>query len=300
MPIRTDIQSNFLNLFNKVFENEALEIGNKLNVFMLKISNNQFNYSGLNEELENALITYALSRHTYDELVAQKKFGNLSTQAREKLRRAQSNTGELGELLLYCLLESHLHAPKLLTKLELKTSSNEYVKGTDGVHLLKIDNASYQLVFGESKLHSDLESGIVSAFNSIKTLIENGLDKMRYEIHLVNTNLLKETVSDESYDILKKILIPSENDEDLNIDNSFGVFLGFDVNISEDERCVNNNEFRNNILEKIKASIIEITPTINKHLKKKEFIGYNFYFYIVPFSELEKARVDIINKLKNN
>lgn len=300
MPIRTDIQSNFLNLFTKVFENEALENGNKLNVFMLKISNNQFNYSGLNEELENALITYALSRHTYDELVAQKKFGNLSTQAREKLRRAQSNTGELGELLLYCLLESHLHAPKLLTKLELKTSSNEYVKGTDGVHLLKIDNASYQLVFGESKLHSDLGSGIVSAFNSIKTLIENGLDKMRYEIHLVNTNLLKETVSDESYDILKKILIPSENDEDLNIDNSFGVFLGFDVNISEDERCVSNNEFRNNILEKIKASIIEIIPTINKYLKKKEFIGYNFYFYIVPFSELEKARVDIINKLKNN
>lgn len=300
MPIRTDIQSNFLNLFTKVFENEALENGNKLNVFMLKISNNQFNYSGLNEELENALITYALSRNTYDELVAQKKFGNLSTQAREKLRRAQSNTGELGELLLYCLLESHLHAPKLLTKLELKTSPNEYVKGTDGVHLLKIDNASYQLVFGESKLHSDLESGIVSAFDSIKTLIENGLDKMRYEIHLVNTNLLKETVSDESYDILKKILIPSENDEDLNIDNSFGVFLGFDVNISEDERCVSNNEFRNNILEKIKASIIEITPTINKYLKKKEFIGYNFYFYIVPFSELEKARVDIINKLKNN
>ena len=300
MPIRTDIQSNFLNLFTKVFENEALENGNKLNVFMLKISNNQFNYSGLNEELENALITYALSRHTYDELVVQKKFGNLSTQAREKLRRAQSNTGELGELLLYCLLESHLHAPKLLTKLELKTSPNEYVKGTDGVHLLKIDNASYQLVFGESKLHSDLESGIVSAFDSIKTLIENGLDKMRYEIHLVNTNLLKETVSDESYYILKKILIPSENDEDLNIDNSFGVFLGFDVNISEDERCVSNNEFRNNILEKIKASIIEITPTINKYLKKKEFIGYNFYFYIVPFSELEKARVDIINKLKNN
>ena len=72
MPIRTDIQSNFLNLFAKVFENETLENGNKLNVFMLKVSNNQFNYSGLNEELENALISYALSRHTYDELVAQK------------------------------------------------------------------------------------------------------------------------------------------------------------------------------------------------------------------------------------
>lgn len=300
MPIRTDIQSNFLNLFTKVFENEALENGNKLNVFMLKISNNQFNYSGLNEELENALITYALSRLTYDELVAQKKFGNLSTQAREKLRRAQSNTGELGELLLYCLLESHLHAPKLLTKLELKTSANEYVKGADGVHLLKIDNTSYQLVFGESKLHADLKSGITSAFASIKTMLENDLDKMRYEVHLVNTNILKETTSEESYEILKKILIPSENDEDLNIDNSFGVFIGFDISISDEERLVSNADFRKNILEKIKSYILEVIPTINELLKKNEFIGYNFYFYILPFSELDKARKDIINRLKNN
>ena len=43
--------------------------------------------------------------------------------------------------------------------------------------------------------------------NNLDKNLENGLDKMRYEIHLVNTNLLKETVSDESYDILKKILI---------------------------------------------------------------------------------------------
>ena len=244
MLIRTDIQSNFLNLFTKILENYDLEYGNKLNAFMLKISNNQFNYGGLSEELQNALITYALSRHTCDELIKQQKYGNLSAQAREKLKAAENNTGELGELLLYCLLESHLQAPKLLTKLELKTAANDYVKGADGVHLLKIDDTSYQIVFGESKLHADLQSGITSAFKSIKTMLDNGLDRMRYEIHLVNANLLKETIQDEnSYEILKKILIPSENDEDLNIDNSFGVFLGFDIPISDDERRVSNSEF---------------------------------------------------------
>jgi hypothetical protein len=266
---------------------------------MLKISNNQFNYGGLSEELQNALITYALSRHTCDELIKQQKYGNLSAQAREKLKAAENNTGELGELLLYCLLESHLQAPKLLTKLELKTAANDYVKGADGVHLLKIDDTSYQIVFGESKLHADLQSGITSAFKSIKTMLDNGLDKMRYEIHLVNANLLKETIQDEnSCEILKKILIPSENDEDLNIDNSFGVFLGFDIPISDDERRVSNSEFRNNILEKIKTRIFDIVPTINEILKDNKFAGYNFYFYIVPFSELAKVRVNVIDKLK--
>lgn len=298
MLLNSDIQNNFLNLFTKVFENEPIENGNKLNVFMLKISNNSFNYNNLSEELENSLITYALSRHTCEQLIEQKKYGNLVSQAKEKLRKANSNTGELGELLLYCLLESHLQAPKLLTKLELKTAANDYVKGADGVHLLKINDSSYQIVFGESKLHTDLKGGISSAFSSIKTMLDNGLDKMRYEIHLVNTNLLKEAASDESYDILKKILIPSENDEDLNIDNSFGVFLGFDFSISEDERRVSNDEFRSNILDRIKASINDTILNINSFLKKNEYIGYSFYFYIMPFSELDKTRKEIIGNLE--
>lgn len=298
MLLNSDIQNNFLNLFTKVFENEPIENGNKLNVFMLKISNNSFNYNNLSEELENSLITYALSRHTCEQLIEQKKYGNLVSQAKEKLRKANSNTGELGELLLYCLLESHLQAPKLLTKLELKTAANDYVKGADGVHLLKINDSSYQIVFGESKLHTDLKGGISSAFSSIKTMLDNGLDKMRYEIHLVNTNLLKEAASDESYDILKKILIPSENDEDLNIDNSFGVFLGFDFSISEDERRVSNDEFRSNILDRIKANINDTILNINSFLKKNEYIGYSFYFYIMPFSELDKTRKEIIGNLE--
>ena len=164
--------------------------------------------------------------------------------------------------------------------------------------MLKIGDASYQMVFGESKLHGDLKSGIISAFESIKTMLDNDLDKMRYEVHLVNTNLLKETVSEDSYEILKKILIPSENDENLNLDNSFGVFLGFDISMSDDERRVSNAEFRTIISEKVKSSINKIVPTINEQLKKNEFIGYNFYFYILPFSDLDKTRTEIINRLK--
>lgn len=72
MPLRTDVQNNFLNLFSKILENEPLENGNVLNLFALKISNNSFSYENLTEELGNILTTYALSRSTYDELCAQK------------------------------------------------------------------------------------------------------------------------------------------------------------------------------------------------------------------------------------
>lgn len=287
MPLRTDVQNNFLNLFSKILENEPLENGNVLNLFALKISNNSFSYENLTEELGNILTTYALSRSTYDELCAQKKYTSLVVKAKEKLRKAESNDGELGEILLYCMLESHLNAPKLLTKLELKTAVNNYVNGADGVHLLKIDNSTYQFIFGESKLDANLQSGIYDAFKSINTLLKDDLNKLRYEISLVNSNILKETADEESTIILKKLLIPTENNEDLNIDHSFGIFLGFDIQITDEERKMRNSDFRALMSSKVEKAVKDVLPTINNQIKKNEFVGYSFYIYIIPFSDLK-------------
>ncbi len=297
MLLRIDIQSSFLNLFTKALENEPLERDNRLNVFVLKATNNRFDYGGLIEELENALITYALSRRTVGELVQQRKFGNLSSYAREKLRKAEQNTGELGELLLYCFLETHLNAPKLLTKLELKTSANDYVKGADGVHLLQLDDRTFQIIFGESKLHGDLNQGIRAAFESIGEMVGNGLNKIFFEKHLIDSNLLKENVSEDKLQFLKKILVPSENDENLEVDYSFGVFLGFDIPITEEERQVSNSQFRINIVDKVKEAVTQQISMINRYLQREHFVGYQFYFYVMPFDELAKIRTQIIKNL---
>ena len=268
MPLRIDVPEKFLNLFHKIFENEPIENGNKLNLFSLKISNNAFSYATLVEELGDILTAYALSRSAYDELCSQKKYTTLVSKAKERLRKAESNDGELGEILLYTMLEAHLKAPKLLTKLELKTDPNHYVNGADGVHLLKIDDNTFQFIFGESKLYSDLKKGVKKAHD------------------------------EHSVDLLKKLLIPRENDEDLNIDHSFGIFLGFDVEITDDERKLNNADFRETIYEKVENAVRAILPTINDHIKQDDFRGYSFYIYIVPFSELKKQRKKMIAELK--
>lgn len=298
MPLRTDVQNNFMNLFSKIIENEPLENGNTLNLFALRITNNCFSYETLTEELGNILTTYALSRSTYDELCTQKKYASLVTKAKEKLRKAESNDGELGEILLYCMLESHLNAPKLLTKLELKTAVNNYVNGADGVHLLKIDDSTYQFIFGESKLDSNLQTGIYEAFKSINTLLKDDLNRLRYEISLVNSNILKETATEESTTILKKLLIPTENDENLNIDHSFGIFLGFDIPISDEEQKMKNSDFRTLMNGKIEKAVRDVLTTLNNQIKKSEFVGYSFYIYIIPFSELDNTRKKIIENLK--
>ena len=84
MPLRIDVPENFLNLFHKIFENEPVENGNKLNLFSLKISNNAFSYADLVEELGDILTAYALSRSTYDALCSQKKYTTLVSKAKER------------------------------------------------------------------------------------------------------------------------------------------------------------------------------------------------------------------------
>ncbi|MGT2846876.1 Hachiman antiphage defense system protein HamA [Streptococcus massiliensis] len=106
-----------------------------LDLFLLPINARNFDYNSVSDNLIESVADYALSWKIRDKY--KDKAMTLSKKAREKFKEATKNDGELGELLLFCFLEGHLEAPKILTKLELKTSNQLYVNGSDGVHLKK-------------------------------------------------------------------------------------------------------------------------------------------------------------------
>lgn len=294
--LEKNIKEDFLDLFYNDICDEELENKNRLNLFTLKVKNNAFSYDELIAELGNKLHYFALSRKQINQLKKDDKLNDLVKKAKAKLKHHTDNEGELGEILLYCLLESHLNAPKILTKLELKTNSNDYVKGADGVHLLKLSDSDYQLILGESKLNSDLKKGIYEAFGSINKLLTS-TSKMEFEIDLINSELVKEAYEEDSYDVLKKIIVPSAKEDETYLDYSFGIFLGFDIAITDVELKLSNSEFRTNIREKIKNEILKAKDSINYQLKKKGYTGYQFYVYVVPFSDLQNKRKDIIKQI---
>lgn len=294
--IDTSVKDSFLDLFYHDIEDMKLDKSNSLNVFTLKVRNNKFAYDDLVELLSNQLYHFALSRTEVKKLKETEQFGSLVSKAKSKFRNYVSNEGELGEVLLYCLLEAHLNAPKILSKLEIKTAHNDYVKGADGVHLLKINDSNYQLILGESKLNSDLSKGIYESFNSISTLLsEEG--KLDFEVGLVNSQLVKEAFDEVLYTHLKKVIMPSAREDETNLDYSFGIFLGFDIEISEVESDQTNPEFRTYIRGKIKSHIEERISKINYQINKSQFIGYNFNIYIIPFSDLEMKRKELLQQL---
>jgi len=294
MLLKTEIKEDFLKLFHHDIIDYDLGNQNRLNLFNLRISNNRFTYEELTQELFDNIITFSLSRQELEKY-KDSRGGKTFKAAIEKFRDYSSNEGELGEILLYCFLEAHLNAPKILTKLEIKTSNNHYVNGADGVHLLKLDNNNFQLVFGESKLNSDLREGIYEAFNSVTKFIKS--NKIGFEINLVNSQLIKESIDKETYQYLKKIIMPNANEDKYNLDNSFGIFLGFDIEINDDKKNLPNKKFRKYLRKEIKKIVTDAIDSIKYQIKNKDLWGYDFYIYTVPFTDLSDERKQIIKNI---
>lgn len=273
---------------------------NTLDLFMLRINANEFDYALLVNNLFEPIITYSLSRKVQADYA--NKPHTLTKKALTRFVDYCNNTGELGELLLYAFLECHLHAPKILTKLELKTSTSVYVNGADGVHYLKLPNGNYQLIFGESKTIDDMTDALRDAFTSIADF-KNQVNKdgkaksgINYEKSLISDNLTKETFSDEDAEFIRNLIYPKKENTFL-VDDAFGVFIGYNMYISPDDKKLPNDVFH----DKVKASICNAVKAkislINKYIDDKGLTGHSFHIYILPFTDLAKSRKRVLEEL---
>ena len=292
--------NNFLDSFRKIQEKDINE-KNKLNIFMININANEFDYKLLEENLRDPIISYAISRKVKEKYKNQA--GTLVHKAKEKFVEYFQNDGELGELLLYCFLETHLKAAKILSKLELKTTNKKYVNGSDGVHYLKLPNGNYQLIFGESKMYTDLYDALGDAFKSIKEFKDEINSKgekksgVRYEKGLISDNLNKE-FDEEDEKFLMDLIYPKGSNE-FDVDDAFGIFIGYQINVTTEERKLSPDAFRELIKNKIINEIDKLEKSIETRIKNKQLEGHNFYIYIVPFTEIENTRKEILKEVIN-
>jgi Cap4 SAVED domain len=81
-----------------------------------------------------------------------------------------STRGEIGELLLHLACVLHMGTVPVMCKLVLKSSSNDTVKGFDGIHIL-LKGPDFELWLGESKFYVDPQEAIRDAVASVQTHI---------------------------------------------------------------------------------------------------------------------------------
>lgn len=273
-----------------------------LDLFLLPINARNFDYECVADNLIESVAEYALSwkiREKYKD-----KAMTLSKTARDKFKKADVNDGELGELLLFCFLEGHLEAPKILSKLELKTSNKLYVNGSDGVHLKKVSDQRYHLVFGESKTYTNLSDAFKNAFKSIYEFKNEINDKdeeksgISFERGLISSYIEPIMFDDDEEEILNILLYPENKPKsDIRLDDAFSIFVGYEIDITKEQKELSSDEFPDKIEKKIISQIKNYKNEIYELIKKYGLIGYTFYIFIMPFTDIDKNRKKILKRV---
>lgn len=144
---------------------------------------------------------------------------------KKAVRKISQHTakGEFGELLLFTLLDIYFDAPKILSKISLKTSRRVAVFGADAVHAQYVDG-TLRLYLGESKLHKSFSSAATSAATSIKS----SLDKYCDEYDIIDTHIdfpeMEAEIREELIDLLNPF---TEDNEEISDILHTPCFIGF-------------------------------------------------------------------------
>lgn len=86
--------------------------------------------------------------------------------------RHPSRASEVGEVLAYCIAQTHLSAAQVASKMALKTSANMPVHGLDGVHAA-FENGALTIYFLEAKLASGARVGATRYAKSAADFLAN-------------------------------------------------------------------------------------------------------------------------------
>jgi hypothetical protein len=241
--------------------------------------------------LRKYIFTYCFPRTRYKHQDAF-DIGDLTWEARDKFFNPSdpSNSGELGEIALYFLLEGYLKAPQIVSKMSLKTTDGENFKGSDGIHFGRYNDKNC-IFYCESKLDKE-------RCDALRYCIESVIDfhntKKDFEVSLIRNNI------DVDNQELRKAIIDyldpaSEKTEDWIEINA--CFVGYNW----DKFTIIEQQTDNTLLqEELKNMYKEDIEHIKNYLQKRidpSKTKQRFYFFIIPFKDVERLRVKFMELL---
>jgi hypothetical protein len=234
----------------------------------LPISSSEISYTAFFEEIKNGI----LHNFVFSCKEVQEKLGVESKEAAEKLfekaiRKLSQHTakGELGELILFTLLDVYFKAPKILSKISFKTNPRMPVFGADAVHC-QFHGGVPRLYLGESKLHKSFKSAATDAAKSMA----NTQDKYQDEFDLLDSHMDFENIDENIKYALLDVLDPF-SDNDLSEVIHLPCFIGFaepdlmSSIVSEEEFVGKYNEiaadYIGDFFEKVEQRELDIDKT---------------------------------------
>lgn len=206
--------------------------------------------------------------------------------------------GEAGELILYVLLEWVLKAPRLVSKMYLKTSANMPVHGSDGIHIgYDPDSDIISIYFGESKLYQSFSSAADAAFKSILDFVSNSGQVAR-EIEILNNLSDLEILPTEFQTRISEYINPySKSSQSLNKRLVHACLLGFEYGfygrLSKADPAKVAAIFEERYKKRIASACRVVERRYAEQLPPKE----NLHLFLLPFPSLSDFRKSFYGKL---
>lgn len=263
--------------------NFALPNTSTMRTYRLNAENCVFVYDGLNDFLLDHIGNYIYSRAQIDSFETTGKTHSIARRAIDLLKKVynfdeDSIGDELGDILLYFLLEGKLLAPKLFSKIEL-TQNGGSIANSYGVHLLPLDNSRFQMVYGKSRIDDGIRGAIDNAFEYIEMIRSGGMSS--YQI--VDSGILEKAYDQKTTEFLKKILKPQKNGVFSADTKAFGIVLGYSLGLKTEE--MTHDEFLDVMAKKMEKDILAHTDYIINKIKVAKLTTHSFYVYALPFND---------------
>jgi hypothetical protein len=204
-------------------------------------------------------------------------------QARD-LFRTTTNSGQVGELLVYFLLETVLQAPQALKKMLMTTNPMEERKGSDGVHLSWDESAEMlEIIFAESKLWKSFPAALRDAFKSMEGFHDSRTKQ--YEVTAFTSGF-----SNLDTELQKKVLSYVEGENSANCRLVQACLIGFDW---DEYQCLDDGrrvEFIRDFGVRYRAWADGKREAINEQIRTFKHKQLRFEFFMLPFKDVEAFR----------
>lgn len=192
-------------------------------------------------------------------------------------------SGEMGEMILWLLMEAVLEAPQMVAKMNLKTNRKMESFGSDGIHMKVVDD-TLNIFFGEAKLYGNVGGALDSIFESIEKFHN---DKMwEHEYNLVTTHYkhLKDGEKQQVFDFI------SGKTKEHEIKINHACLVGYDWDEYKKLDTQERQQFILNFENIYKDETIRLTKLIQARFdtfSKKQF-GFEVFF--LPVKSVQELR----------
>lgn len=145
--------------------------------------------------IRGALPHFALTPDEYQRLKNDDDIDEMYRTAFKRISEAKKNKkGDYGELLLFLILKSFYKNERFVTKVKLRSSTKEQIKGFDCAHFVVPEGGDVEIWLGEVKFYKSFSGAVSDVLDEIQEHVEGSYLKAEFSILAPNIEYNKDIV----------------------------------------------------------------------------------------------------------